>query len=87
MVELIDLYVKYYNTNADKFFCLHSGVAIQVLKSYYHKFLGDSGITPIEQLNPEKLVWLESISDAHMKEGRSKIEIMQSAYALHLIAF
>ena len=86
MVELIDLYVKYYNTNTDKFFCLHSGVAISVLSSCYNRFLSDSDITPLDELSNDTLSHFDSIADAHMKEGRSKIEIMQSAYALHLIA-
>ena len=85
MVELIDLYVKYYKTNSDKFFCLHSGVAIEVLKSFYNKFLFDSGITPIEELKPDAYKWLESIADAHPHESKTKLDIIKSAYALELI--
>lgn len=86
MIELIDLYIKYYRTHTDKFFCLHSGVAIEVLKSCYHKFLGDSGITPIEELKPDALEWLESIANEHPHASKTNEDIIKSAYALELIA-
>lgn len=85
MVELIDLYVKYYYENKDKFFCLHSGVAVSTLSSLYHRFLNDSGIEPIDRIPTIKFDEYQSIAEMHHKEGRNKEDLIKSAYALELI--
>ena len=85
MIELIDLYIKIYHENKDKFFSLHSGVAVTLLSELYTKFLNDSNITPIDAIRPEKYKEYEIVAQTHIKEGRKEIDIIKSAYALELI--
>jgi|LakMenEpi03Aug12_release.lakeMendotaPanAssembly.Ray.scaffolds.fasta_scaffold1589493_2 hypothetical protein len=85
MEELIDLYVKYYYENKDKFFCLHSGVAVSILSSLYHRFLNDSGIQPLDSIPANKLEEYDIVAEQHIKDGRNKENIVKSAYALELI--
>lgn len=85
MLELVDLYVKYYHENKDKFFCLHSGVAISILSSLYNKFIIDSGIEPFESIRTEKMEEYKMVAQSHSKDGYDEEKIMKSAYALELI--
>jgi len=85
LLPLITFYVECYNTKKDKFFVLHSGVAIRILSNYYNVFVKE-GLPSLEDLSDENYKKFTLIGEKYLNENYSKEQVSKAAYVLQSIA-
>jgi hypothetical protein len=84
-LPLIQLYVKYYNTNEKPFLPLCSSIAIKILFQYYKVFVKE-GLTELEYISEENKNRFIAAGETYCTEDYPVDLVAKAAYALQLIA-